>query len=105
MKKTDAINTINNALNLDDKFNIAYDVLEHSPPISQDKMLMLYAYYKQALFGDFVENEETGQDGISNYIQTFKNNAWSQVRNLTSTEAKEKYIEFTLKVIEEDYKD
>jgi len=105
MKKKKALELIQSCNNLDEKFSVAYDVLDHSPPISQDKMLMLYAFYKQAVFGDFIETEDTEQDGVSNYIQTFKNNAWSQVKNLTTIEAKEKYIEFTLKVIEEDYKD
>ena len=103
MKKNDALELIRSSGNLDEKFSAAYDVLEHSPPISQDKMLMLYAYYKQAVFGDFIERTE--QSDVSNYIQTFKNNAWSQVKNLTTVQAQEKYIEFTLRVIEEDYKD
>ena len=103
MRKKVALELIKNSRNLDEKFSVAFDVLEHSPPISQDKMLMLYAYYKQAVFGDFVESKELSD--VSNYIQTFKNNAWSQVRNLTTVQSKEKYIEFTLMVIEEDYKD
>ena len=103
MNRKYALELIHNSKNLEEKFQVAYDVLEHSPPISQDKMLMLYAYYKQAVFGNFIENKE--QSDVSNYIQTFKNNAWSQVRELTTVQAQEKYIEFTLKVIEEDYKD
>lgn len=103
MKKDDAIKAILSSKNLEDKFNMAYDVLEHSPPISQDKMLMLYAYYKQAKYGDYIEQEE--KNDVSNYIQTFKNNAWSQVKNLTKEQAKQNYIDFTIKVINEDYKD
>ena len=103
MKKKDALEAIQNSNNLEDRFNVAYDVLDHSPPISQDKMLMLYAYYKQAVFGNYTEKEE--EIGVSNYIQTFKNNAWSQVTGISTEEAKQKYIDLTIKVIEEDYKD
>ena len=103
MKKEDALKAIKSSSNLNDRFNTAYDVLDHSPPISQDKMLMLYAYYKQAKYGDYVEQVE--ESDVSNYIQTFKNNAWSQVKGFSIDDAKQKYIDFTLKVIEEDYKD
>ena len=103
MKKKDALEAIQNAISLEDRFNVAYDVLDHSPPISQDKMLMLYAYYKQAIFGNYTEKDKVNE--VSNYIQTFKNNAWSQIIGISTEEAKQKYIDFTLKVIEEDYKD
>ncbi len=103
MKKEDALNAIKSSTSLDDMFNMAYNVLEHSPPISQDKMLMLYAYYKQVKYGDYIEQVE--ESDVSNYIQTFKNNAWSQVKNLSQDQAKQEYINFTIKVIQEDYKD
>ena len=103
MKKQEALNRIKNAETIEQKFLVAYDVLDHSPPISQDKMLMLYAYYKQAVYGDYIEVEPLND--VVNYVQTFKNNAWSQVKGLTELEAKKFYIEFTVKVIEQDYKD
>lgn len=103
MKKEEALKAINNSTSLDERFNTAYKVLEHSPPLSQDNMLMIYAYYKQAIYGNYVEQIDENQ--VSNYIQTFKNNAWSQVRGLESDQAKQKYIDFTLEVIEEYYKD
>jgi len=103
MKKKEALDIILKLEKLEDRFNAAYDILEHSPPISQDKMLMLYAYFKQATHGRYIEKIEENE--VSNYIQTFKNNAWSQVKGLTIEQAKQKYIEFTLKVIEEDYED
>lgn len=103
MKKEDALKAIINSTGLDNMFNTAYKVLEHSPPLSQDKMLMIYAYYKQARHGNYVEN--INESDVSNYIQTFKNNAWIQIKGLNIDEAKQKYIDFTLKVIEEYYKD
>lgn len=90
------------AISLEDKFEAAYKILRQSPPISQDRMLVFYAYYKQALFGDFQPTEE---NEMSNYIQTFKNNAWLQVKGLNSDAAKEKYVKDTLELIHEEYKD
>jgi acyl-CoA-binding protein len=103
MKKKDAIEAINNSPSLEEKFKMAYDVLEHSPPISQDKMLMLYAFYKQAVFGNYIEKDNKGD--VSNYIQTFKNNAWSQVKDISKADAMKKYIDFTIEVVRENYKD
>ena len=103
MKKEDALKAINNSEKLNDKFNAAYDVLDHSPPIPQNKMLMLYAYYKQAIYGNYIELVD--KNNVSNYIQTFKNNAWSQVKGISTDDAKQKYIDYTLKVVEEYYKD
>ena len=103
MKKKDALKIIINSSDLNNRFNSAYDVLDHSPPISQDKMLMLYAYYKQAKYGDY--KEQINQSDVSSYIQTFKNNAWTQVKGLTIEEAKQKYIDFTIIIIKEHYKD
>jgi len=102
MNKQEAINAILEKKDLESKFAAAYDILAHSPPISQDKMLLLYAYYKQAKFGNYIERD-TNND-VMNYIQTFKNNAWSQMNNLSKDEAKQKYIDFTLQVIEDNYK-
>jgi len=101
MTRENALENITNAVSLDNRFKVAYDVLEHSPPISQDKMLLLYAYYKQAVFGDYKETPFLNE--FSNYIQTFKNNAWSQVIGISKNEAKKKYIELTIKIIEEEY--
>jgi len=103
MKRKDALKVIKSSSDLNSRFNSAYDVLYHSPPISQDKMLMLYAFYKQAKYGDYIE--QINQSDVSNYIQTFKNNAWAQVKGLTIEEAKQEYIDFTIMIIEEYYKD
>ena len=103
MKKEEALKRIKDSNNLNDRFETAYFVLEHSPPISQDKMLMLYAFYKQAIHGNYIEKKSVNK--FSDFIQTFKNNAWSQVKGLTVDQAKQKYIDITLKVIDDDYKD
>ena len=103
MNKKEALRTIELTENLTERFEAAYFVLEHSPPISQDKMLMLYAYYKQAINGNYIEKK--GLRNFSDYIQTFKNDAWSQVKDLTIDNAKLKYIDLTVKVIDEDYED
>lgn len=102
MNKKVALELINESKSIEDKFEAAYKILRHSPPISQDKMLLLYAYYKQALFGDFVKTDD---NQVSNYIQTFKNNAWTQVKGLPSEEAKLKYVEFTIEIVKSEFKD
>jgi len=57
--------------------------------IPQDVQLRLYAYYKQASFGNLNPTK------ISNFDlrNAFKTNAWMQVSHLTANEAKELYIE------------
>jgi|LGOV01.1.fsa_nt_gb acyl-CoA-binding protein len=102
MRREEALKIILSAKSLDDQFDVAYDILRHSPPISQDKMLLLYAYYKQAVLGDYKDINITND--FSNYTQTFKNNAWSQVKGLSSDDAKKKYIDFTINIIKEEYK-
>ena len=100
MNKREAFDLLEKSSTIEDQFEAAYNILKHSPPISQDKMLLLYAYYKQALFGDFKKTEE---NQVSNYIQTFKNNAWIQVNGMKAISAKEKYIEFTKELIKSEY--
>ena len=68
MNKIIALDNINRSETLEEKFKTAFDVLNHSPSISQDNMLILYAYYKQAVFGDFTEVLDTNKYDISNYI-------------------------------------
>ncbi|MCK5782735.1 MAG: acyl-CoA-binding protein [Flavobacteriales bacterium] len=101
MNKGEAIKNIESAVTLNEKFEAAYDVLKHSPPISQDKMLLLYAYYKQSVFGDYKHKEFS--NSLNNYIQTFKNNAWSQVIGTSKEDAMKKYIKLTTIIVEEEY--
>ncbi|HEX8269716.1 MAG TPA: acyl-CoA-binding protein [Flavobacterium sp.] len=57
--------------------------------IPQDVQLRLYAYYKQATFG----NPQTDYNNNFDLRNAFKTNAWMQISHLTPDEAKEQYIE------------
>jgi len=57
--------------------------------LPQDVQLRLYAFYKQATFGTL----EPRQTSTYHLRDAFKTNAWMQISHLSSTEAKEQYIE------------
>lgn len=57
--------------------------------LPQDVQLRLYAFYKQATFGTL----EPRQTSTYHLRDAFKTNAWMQISHLSSTEAKEEYIE------------
>jgi acyl-CoA-binding protein len=57
--------------------------------LPQDVQLRLYAFYKQATFG-----QVDAQQNTSYHLRdAFKINAWMQISHFTSDEAKENYIE------------
>ncbi len=77
---------------LDIEFKKAYETISK---LSQDQfapdiMLKLYAYYKQATYGDnnpdYVESDEL------NLRNGFKLNAWVQLRGMSVENAKKEYI-------------
>lgn len=57
--------------------------------LPQDVQLRLYAYYKQATIGSLNYNHTES----SNIRNAFKINAWIQIRHISVSKAKEKYIE------------
>ena len=71
-------------------FEIASAMTKKLPP---DVMLQFYAYYKQATLDTPFYNP-SGNNEIRN---AFKLNAWFQVNNLSTEEAKKKYIELVEK--------
>ena len=75
---------------LDIQFQEAFDKASNmTQPLPPDVMLRLYAYYKQATFGNLSLKQSS-----SNHIRdAFKTNAWMQISHLTADEAKECYIE------------
>ena len=75
---------------LDERFTIAFDIASAmTQKIPSDVMLKFYAYYKQATKGgDYIQPTE----GIP-LKNAFKLNAWLQIKNLSTDEAKHKYIE------------
>lgn len=66
---------------------IASEMTQASLP--QDVQLRLYAYYKQATFG----NLDLKQTSSYHLRDAFKTNAWMQISHLTPAQAKEQYIE------------
>jgi len=76
---------------LDIKFNEAFEIASNmSQALPQDVMLRLYAYYKQATYGNFDYTQLGTGDNLRN---AFKTNAWLQISHLTEEEAKILYIE------------
>ena len=75
---------------LKERFNKAVKIASKMDPLPPDIMLEFYAYYKQATKGDhfsFNANLEPGD-----LKQSFKFNAWMQLRGITPKQAKIKYI-------------
>ena len=77
---------------VDIQFKEAYQIVSN---LSQDQfapdiMLKLYAYYKQATYGDnnpeFIEKDEI------DLRNGFKLNAWIQLRGMSINDAKKEYI-------------
>lgn len=77
---------------LDIEFKEAYQTIsglsqEHFTP---DVMLKLYAYYKQATYGD--NNPEYIDENEIDLRNGFKLNAWIQLRGTSIEDAKREYI-------------
>ena len=73
---------------LDMEFENAFEqISELKKAIAPDVMLKLYAYYKQATFG----NKFTFNSGLD-VRSAFKFNAWMQLNGMSSTDAKKEYI-------------
>ena len=66
---------------------IADEMTQASLP--QDVQLRLYAFYKQATYG----NLELNQTSSFHIRDAFKTNAWMQISHISADEAKECYIE------------
>lgn len=81
---------------LDKAFNDAYSYACKSKiKLAPDKMLHLYAYYKQATKGNNYE-QPTGNVQLRN---AFKINAWLQLKNVSEEQAKREYIKLVNKYL------
>jgi len=60
--------------------------------LPQDVQLRLYAFYKQATYGDLGPK----QNPAFHIRDAFKTNAWMQISHLSIDQAKESYIEMIL---------
>ena len=75
---------------LDTQFREAYEkACNMTEALPQDVMLKIYAYYKQATS----DVEQSNHHQSYNLRNAFKINAWMQVRHLSTTEAKQLYVD------------
>ena len=75
---------------LDTRFEEAFELASNmNEALPQDVMLRIYAYYKQATQG----TAQANRMGRLDLRDAFKTNAWMQISNLSSDEAKQFYIE------------
>lgn len=85
---------------LDNQFKEAFELVSNmeQDSLPQDIMLRLYAYYKQAAFG----NISTVKYSAHDVIDGFKLNAWMQVSHLSADEAKQAYIDLVKEITYEN---
>ncbi len=81
---------MNNSLDI--QFKDAYIAISKlsQNEFAPDMMLKLYAYYKQATYGD--NNPEYIETNELDLRNGFKLNAWIQLRGLSKEKAKKEYI-------------
>lgn len=88
---------------LDIAFKKAYKaVSETDYKFKQDTLLYFYAYYKHATKEFNIELQHSPNDG-SQLVSAFKMNALFQVRHLSESDSKIKYIELAIKYIGDDF--
>jgi len=82
-----------NQTTLDIQFQQAYKEISKlsQHQFAPDIMLKLYAYYKQATYGD--NNPEYIETNELDLRNGFKLNAWIQLRGMSTDKAKKEYIE------------
>ena len=78
----------NDSKTLDDEFEIVFNKISKlRKALAPDVMLKLYAFYKQASFG----NKFSFNSGLD-VRSAFKFNAWIQLNGMSAEEAKKEYI-------------
>jgi len=81
---------LNSDKNIDELFKEAlHKATEINYPLPDDIRLRLYAYYKQAT----KEPINTNTSNEHELINAFKMNAWMQVSQMSTNQAKQEYIE------------
>lgn len=79
---------------LKQRFNRAVKIALDMKALPPDVMLEFYAYYKQATKGDNFSFNANIQSDVRN---TFKFNAWMQLRGISPEQAQEEYIKLVEK--------
>lgn len=81
--------------NLDKEFEIIFNQISKlREAVAPDEMLKLYAFYKQASFG----NKFSFNSGLD-VRSAFKFNAWMQLNGMSAEEAKKEYIKLANKIL------
>ncbi|MGJ8744750.1 acyl-CoA-binding protein [Polaribacter sp.] len=82
---------------LDIAFNEAFNKISalKKGVVAPDTMLLFYAFYKQANFGN-----KLALNSGSNVRNAFKFNAWIQLNGMSSEEAKQEYIKLAKTILE-----
>lgn len=80
---------------LDQEFENAFQKISGmNEAVAPDEMLKLYAYYKQATFGNnFVK------DYSRDVRSAFKFNAWMQLKDMSAEDAKREYIKLANEIL------
>lgn len=76
-------------MTLDDEFESAAEKVKVLESMSNEDMLELYGYFKQAKYGDNKESEPW----TINAVKHAKWKAWTKNKGMTTASAKTKYIE------------
>jgi acyl-CoA-binding protein len=76
-------------MGIDEKFATALDRAKGLPPQSNERLLELYALYKQATAGDVAGDRPGGFD----FRGAAKYDAWERRRGMTPDEARLAYVE------------
>ncbi|MDO6737826.1 acyl-CoA-binding protein [Wenyingzhuangia sp. 2_MG-2023] len=76
------------------RFDKAVEIASEMEALPPDVMLEFYAYYKQATKGDHFSFNANHQQDLRN---SFKFNAWMQLRGITPKQAKKEYIKLVEK--------
>lgn len=89
-------------ISLEEKFQAAVSIVQKLPkegPITttNEQKLKFYALFKQATIGDV----NTDRPGIFSLVERKKWDAWKTAEGTSSDEAKEKYIEALLEMMDE----
>ncbi len=80
---------------LQDRFDKAVRIATKMAPLPPDVMLEFYAYFKQATKGDHFSFNANAEDG--DLRNSFKFNAWTQLRGISPKKAKKEYIKLVEK--------
>jgi len=81
------------------QFNGALEKVKHlSSKPANDKLLQLYAYYKQGFVGDITGDRPDGFD----FKAIAKFDAWTSLKGFSKEEAMQKYIDLVDRLIASD---